>query len=861
MTKLYRRAIAQKPSLLMAASGLALVSFVGMSAHAQDSNSSVNSDVITVTGTRLQNLQSISAKRDAGTIMDSISQDEIGRLPDFNIADALRRTAGVSTVRDEEEGLFLSVRGLNPDFTFVTLDGGALASADFALQRRTSVEAIPSTVIRRADITKSRTAIHDANAIGGQVNFVTRSAYDSEGLFATATGSIGKFTADGYDSRDNDPSLRLDGTVSNTFGTQDQFGLVLAGSYFKRDQDEARALNFYDNGYQSPNFSIWNGIENPLKRYGGFAKFEYRPSDRLAVEFSALYFRQKETFERASLVLWGDDITVLSPTTGTVSDTGGSLENLITENGKTQTGYNFKVDYDFSEHTHAFFRASLASGKTTDGNGDRSDLTFAYRGPSGGWDYGYRYEGEGIPPQHTFFNLAEAEDLNNYQLSTIENDWRNNDGTALDVEARLSHNFVNTGFSVDLGTRMRSADRSFDQANYDYKYVGASPLRLTQFGRLSDDYVAPYAPMRSVVIDNQALLAYRDAHPGEFQDKTNPANLLKSDFKVQETIYAGYANLDYNRDRLHAHAGLRIESTDVSASSYARINGQLQPIEDSHDFTHLLPSAGLSYDLSDDLIIRLGYNRALGRANYPDLNPAQTVTESAGVTTISGGNTHLDPRIADNFDASLEYYFDGGRSMASVAVFYKSIEDEIFKLTETTNLNNAPVITTQPLNGEAAHLSGIELNLIKDRFDRLPGFLADFGVSANFTYIKADATVLASNGKSRDVDFLVEQPETLANVALFYQRGPLDARISYNYTGKFASGIHPTNPDDDAFIAAFETVDAQARWQLNDQFVVMVEGRNLTNEENVGLTGPSHSRPEDYSVFGRAYFVGLSYKY
>ncbi len=817
---------------------------------------------ILVTGTRLQNQRAIEAKRDANVIIDSISQDEIGRQPDFNIADAIRRAPGVSTVRDEEEGLFIAVRGLNPDFTFVTLDGGLLASLDFVSARRVSLEVIPSTVISRADVYKTRDATIDGNTIGGQVDLVTRSAYDSNGLFANLSGAIGYFDADAFDREGNGAAVRFDGTIATTFGDADQFGFVLAGSYFSREQDEERALNFYNGDYSAPTFSIWNGIENPLERFGGFAKLEFKPSDRVYMQINGLYFEQNENFDRASLVLFNNSaLNPTGPGRGEFAEGGGAQEHLNSDDGKSQYGINYSAMFKIAEASQIDLRATYSNGSARGGRGDSLDTAFRYVGPVDGLGYSFEFEGDGIPPQHTFLKPDDAENLDNYALNRARRSSIFNDSDALDLEASFNHEFGTSGWDLTTGVRFRDLSRQFDFVRNSLTYLGATPLLLSQFGRLSPSYRAPYAPINSPIIDNAAVLAFIGANPSLFSGNLDTTQNRTPDFDISESVLAGYAALGYAGDRVRINAGLRVEQTDVEASAFETVNGVRQPITQTSDYTNWLPSVGITYDITDQLKLRAAYSRALGRANLPDLNPSRTVIEVSGVTTIAGGNTQLDPRVSDNFDVSLEYYFDGGRSLASVALFHKSIADEIFRLAVDTTVNGAPVVTTQPLNAQSASVTGFEINLVKDRLDFLPGLLADFGVSANYTYIWADARVPTTSGAIRELDFLIEQPDSLINASLFYQSGPVEARVSYNRTGRFARSIDPANPDNDNFIAAFETIDAQARWRIADNFTVIVEGRNLTDETNIELTGPGASKTEDFSRFGRAYFLGLTYNY
>jgi iron complex outermembrane recepter protein len=132
-------------------------------------------DEIVVTGYVLQNREAIAAKRRNDRIGEFTSADEIGQQPDYNISDAFRRLPGVTTVFDEDEGRYVGIRGLNPNFTFGTMDGGLLATAE-RQNRQLNMEAIPTTAVSRLEVIKSRTPDIEGNAIGGIVNLVTRSA-------------------------------------------------------------------------------------------------------------------------------------------------------------------------------------------------------------------------------------------------------------------------------------------------------------------------------------------------------------------------------------------------------------------------------------------------------------------------------------------------------------------------------------------------------------------------------------------------------------------------------------------------------------------------------------------------------------
>src|SRR5690606_31105572 len=131
---------------------------------------------------RAQNQLATDAKRNADIIADFLKSDDIGQQPDYNIADSLRRLPGVQTVFDEDEGRYVSIRGLNPSFTVGSLDGAMMATAERG-NRQLNMEAIPSTAVAALEVLKSRTPDIEGNAIGGSINLVTRSAFDRPGSF------------------------------------------------------------------------------------------------------------------------------------------------------------------------------------------------------------------------------------------------------------------------------------------------------------------------------------------------------------------------------------------------------------------------------------------------------------------------------------------------------------------------------------------------------------------------------------------------------------------------------------------------------------------------------------------------------
>ena len=192
-------------------------------------------DSVQVTGKALSVQKAIAEKRSLPVISDGISSDEIGSIPDFGLGEAVQRIPGVSmTVNNGRgEAQFLNLRGLNPDYNTVTVDGIALPSTE-TTTRNVSLDVLPSSLAQQVSIYKSITPDMPADAIGGVTNLRTRSAFDVPGMFASARANLANWDNHRVVA-DSSPSGQAEGILTNRFGPSKQFGFVLSSSYYRRD--------------------------------------------------------------------------------------------------------------------------------------------------------------------------------------------------------------------------------------------------------------------------------------------------------------------------------------------------------------------------------------------------------------------------------------------------------------------------------------------------------------------------------------------------------------------------------------------------------------------------------------------------
>ena len=220
---------------------------------------------------------------------------------------------------------------------------------------------------------------------------------------------------------------------------------------------------------------------------------------------------------------------------------------------------------------------------------------------------------------------------------------------------------------------------------------------------------------------------------------------------------------------------------------------------------------------------------------------------------LTRGNPDLRPRVAQNFDASLEYYMPGDSGLVSLATFYKDIRDDIYsRAAGTAVIDGATYQVTQPQNLAGSRVFGVEGALVVNKLRFLPGPLADFGVSLNATYL---------NGKSRfpdggSFDRLTQQPEFQGNAALFYQRDWLQARASFAHIGRQYTSISQTSPVSNRYDQPFNQLDLQTRLTFG-AIQIIAEVRNATDAHRENFDGLG---TRDQNFFGRQFWLGAAVK-
>ncbi|MFA0924625.1 TonB-dependent receptor [Xanthomonas fragariae] len=850
-------------------------------------------DTVQVTGTRSSVTKAQLVKQNAEQIVDSIVAEDIGKLPDNNVAEALQRISGIQITRNYGEGSSIAIRGLTQVRT--ELNGRDIFTANDG--RGLSFEDVSAELLGGVNVYKNPSADMIEGGLGGTVDLRTRLPFDYDGR--KIAGSV---QYNYYDLAD-DGKPAFSGMYSDRWQTGiGEIGVLVNYSQQTSPfrQDTISIEPWYTQtdlpGYEGQEVSVPHGaginttVGERERKTGAFA-MQWRPND--AVEVYTQVLRSEYDFSWQDYSFFA--LTQQNPIEGLpgiqVNDrnefVNGAFQNVptesntsLTERHSVTTDYslgakwrvndtlNVSIDFQYVDATTTGTRYILATGQDTS--------------PQFNVDF------RGDLPRLSVTDASGAEgylaDVNNYDGWRYHLDNKDdNKGTEFAWRADMELAF-DSDFARSFKAGVRYTDRDAETKGNIYRFmcinncdgapfpqyptVGVVTNPITDFFRGQSHTFGPTLTAANSAVANYAqTLATFGASPLEFA----PNNINTQ----TEQTYAAYGVLRFGVDSdaipFDGNIGVRVVRTEVGSQGVrtgtAGEGGGLIPVAAQQTYTDVLPSLNLRWMLSDQLQWRFAASRGISRPTFDRLNPnlsLSTGTSSSGASTRTGtaGNPELEPVKADQFDTALEWYFGQG-SMMYGTVFYKKVEgfiaNAVFnELYLDENGQPVPWQITRPVNGDTGRIRGAELGYTQF-FDFLPGWLSGFGLQTNYTYVDSEApspTATDTNGQALTVP-LEGLSKNSYNAILSYETSRFQGRVAYNWrsdwlvtTAGNGTGNLPV------YNKGFGQLDASLRFNINAVWSISLDGVNLLDTRRESYLG-SESRYRDFVINDRRYGLTL----
>ena len=816
-----------------------------------DENSIEN---VIVYGQRAGQAGAINKQKNANRLVSVVSADSIGQLPDQNAAEALQRLPGLSIQRDQGEGRFVAIRGIDPNLNNVTINGLNVPSPEAGV-RSVAMDVIPSELISSLEVSKSVTPDMDANAVGGSIEVKSLSAFDREGRSYS-------FTAQGsYNEQVSEASPKLSGSYSDVFTLDNgsQLGVAGALSWFKREFGSENVET--DGGFgeievedsaTGDDVEIFGAeeIEQRLyrierERFGAALNFDLQvsPTDKYYLrsfysEFSDDEYRLRNQYKFAKGTV---DLTTLTNNsaqyidatmTRDTKDRYESQEILsIVTGGENQIG-DILVEYQ------------LGYSKSNEDEPDRLDVSFEGEG----FDLGYLTSGE--VPQLT--QSADALNLANFGMDEVfyANNVTEDEETSFKLDITKDFVWNNYNGAFKFGGKYRSREK-FNDVNASVYDDDFGDVTADTFNSGAVDF--PLGNFSSG-LSREGLAAYVSANEGSFALNSNESDIESqgSTYTSKEDILALYAMVTLEIEKWQIVAGVRYEDTSFETAGN-KVELLVDEITDSEnvgtstwevakDYDHFLPSLNVKYSASDKLQMRFAYTQTIARPTFGDSAAFQLIeTESSledGVVEITReaevGNPDLDPYESQNLDFSVEYY-PGHIGVLSAGLFYKDIDNFIVQSEVQDNGSwDGFKEVVQPVNGGSASLTGLELAWNKT-FDS--GLL----LGANGTFVDAD-------------DNLPNQSDTIGNLMVGFENSRFSTRLSASYKSET---FQFEDNNIDVYQGDHTQIDFSSKYYFSDTVQVYFNASNLTDESYYLYHGDKQYNYQ-YEQYGRTFELGIT---
>ncbi|WP_313179630.1 TonB-dependent receptor [Stenotrophomonas sp.] len=813
----------------------------------------VDLDRIEVRAQLESQVRAVDLKRSSDAIEDAVSSDALGQYPDKNVAESLQRLPGISVTRDQGEGRFVVIRGLDANLNSVSIDGIAVGTPEDS-SRAAPLDVIPSDSTERLRVVKSPTPDMPGDAIGGAVLVESASAFDRDGRSLR-----GKIEAS-HQQLSGETSPKASFNYSEVFA--DTFGIALGVNYQNRKFESDNTEVEYDNldGDIDPQdvkpgdvtaINLQNRkYEIERKRIGANLNMDWRPNEDSTYYLRTLYSQFDDAETRQRVIYNFDDADMVA--TGTDQY---RLDDLPADAIQKRMRYRTKKENTFAASlggenklTNAVVDYKIGYTRTEERVNDEMEARFE------------------LDADDMSGTLDQRSRLPTYTLSS--NDWMDNANYAFDRfvispkqvndeerSAQVNVRFDGDNSSIKFGLLGRWRDRD---VNVDESELRRGPdIDLASWTAADPEHRhgvmgqgMSSAAMRSYWAQNGSRYTARP------QDVAgNAATSLEEDYTASEDIFASYAMGTWDIGALRIIGGVRVENTRFKATGNSvELDDDdgytVSPVEANRSYTNVLPGLHLRYDAADDWVLRASANKTVSRPSFGDISPRRAL--NAGDEELRLGNPQLAPYESKNIDLSVEKYI-GTTGIVSLGLFHKSIDGYIVETVSQNDPAYDGLDVTRPINGRKATVRGAEFNW-QQQLAFLPGALDGLLVGASGTWL--DTTFDAGIADREGEEFMLPRASKhVYSAHIGYEKYGLSTRLAAVYRSEYLDSVGAGRAFD-IYVAPNTQLDFSLDYKFTPRISMYFEAQNLLDKP-LELYQGTRSRTLQMEEYGRTYAVGL----
>lgn len=810
-------------------------------------NEGVELQQVEVKGAFQGQKRAVNMQKNAMGVKNVVSADQVGKFPDSNIGDALKRINGINVQYDMGEARFGQVRGTSADLTSVTVNGNRIPSAE-GDTRNVQLDLIPADMVQTIEVSKVVTSDMDGDAIGGAINLVTKNTPYKRVLNATA-GS-------GYNWVADKMQLNLGLTYGDRY-LDEKLGVMLAASYqnapggadnveFEYDVDDDGKV-YLDKAEMRQYY-----VTRERQSYSLGTDYQFNANNKIS--FKGMYNRRSD-WENRYRITYKKLNDAPSKQSIVLQTKGGANDNRDARLELQQT-MDFTLDGE-----HSFGRLNMDwAGSYSRATEDRPDERY----------FGVTMKGKKNEDYFRDLQFVNAGGRNPYPNKSIGQlsayGWSIDELTNSDQEISENEWKFRLNFELPLNQGLYA-----NKLRFGAKYVDKSKEKEVH----CFDYIEPYEEMYDEAWMNQLNGQIRSGFMPEGNYPTNTSFITKEylgsltmnptqagayelyeeasgNYKASEKITSAYLRFDQQLGRkLDMVFGLRMEHTSLNYSGFNWIVDDLEDEqgrlvatgEKKNDYTNWLPSILMKYNVTDDMKFRASFTKTISRPKYSALVPC--IHYNIAEEEASFGNANLKPTTSYNFDLSGEYYFERV-GLVSFGFFYKNVKDVIaeekWKSTNDPNIpagllneDGEPVKyeITKPINAYDADLFGLEFAYQRD-FGFISSALKCIGFYGTYTYTHSSTKNHQFEHRTIDEGEEIKMtgsPEHTANASLYFEKKGLNVRLSYNFASEFVDEFG-TVAALDRYYDKVNYLDANASYTFGNKFktTFYVEANNLLNQ-------------------------------